>query len=49
MGRADVGVVYVILRSSIAIVYVMGGLESKITFNVPIWSIDAQENEVRVV
>ncbi len=43
------GVVYVILGYSTATMYVMGGLEMRVTFDVPIWSIYAQENEVRVV
>ncbi len=49
MGCSSVGVVNVILGYFVTTIYVMGGLEVRKTYDVPIWSINAKENEVETV
>jgi hypothetical protein len=44
-----VGVVYVTLGYYVAIINVMGGLVLKETLDVPIWSVDVNDNEIIVV
>lgn len=49
MGCSSVGVVNVISRYFVATIYVMGGLELMETYDVPIWSINVKENEVKTI
>ncbi len=49
MGCFSVGVVNVIPGYFVTTIYVMGGLELRETYDVPIWSINAKENEVETV
>jgi hypothetical protein len=49
VGCSSVGVVNVVLGYFVTTIHVMGGLELKETYDVPIWSINAKENEVETV
>jgi hypothetical protein len=49
MGCGNVGVVDVISGYYVTTMYVMGGLELRVTFNVPIWLVDMQESEFGTV